>query len=180
MAWRRSGDKPLSEPMMVQFIDKYASLGLNEFMDFSGLFTLILVSTLYIFRGISLLYIITTPPIEFQWHVSPLLARRKSIYNANRPFLNSVAAIIACNCIHAGLALWYINIPWPLRATWEGSRSVCCTKTKTRKWHYTIAHCRTKIRMCMNDMMKVLCIYFCWKSPNSKHLYHHETYHGCN
>ena len=32
MAWRRSGDKPLSEPMMVSLqthID-YASLGLNE------------------------------------------------------------------------------------------------------------------------------------------------------
>ena len=30
MAWRLSGDKPLSDPMMAQFIDTYASLGLNE------------------------------------------------------------------------------------------------------------------------------------------------------
>ena len=30
MAWRRSGDKPLSEPMMVSFLRIYASFGLNE------------------------------------------------------------------------------------------------------------------------------------------------------
>ena len=30
MAWGRSGDKPLSEPMMVSFWRIYASLGLNE------------------------------------------------------------------------------------------------------------------------------------------------------
>ena len=30
MAWRRPGNKPLSEPMMVRFTDAYASLGLNE------------------------------------------------------------------------------------------------------------------------------------------------------
>ena len=30
MAWRRSGDKPLSEPMMVSYRRIYASLGLNE------------------------------------------------------------------------------------------------------------------------------------------------------
>ena len=30
MAWRWTGDKPLSEPMMSQFNDAYASLGLNE------------------------------------------------------------------------------------------------------------------------------------------------------
>ena len=31
MAWRRSGDKPLSEPMMVSLLTHiYASLGLNE------------------------------------------------------------------------------------------------------------------------------------------------------
>ena len=36
MAWRRSGDKPLSEPMMVSlltYIYIYASLGLNELND---------------------------------------------------------------------------------------------------------------------------------------------------
>ena len=27
MAWRRPGDKPLSEPMLTQFIDAYAKLG---------------------------------------------------------------------------------------------------------------------------------------------------------
>ena len=30
MAWHRSGDKPLSEPMMVSYWRIYASLGLNE------------------------------------------------------------------------------------------------------------------------------------------------------
>ena len=30
MAWRRPGDKPLSEPMMVSFLSIYASLSLNE------------------------------------------------------------------------------------------------------------------------------------------------------
>ena len=30
MAWRRTGDKPLSEPMMTRRIYMYASLGLNE------------------------------------------------------------------------------------------------------------------------------------------------------
>ena len=30
MAWRRTGDKALSEPMMTQFNDAYMSLGLNE------------------------------------------------------------------------------------------------------------------------------------------------------
>ena len=30
MAWRRRGDKPLSEPMMVSLRRIYASLGLNE------------------------------------------------------------------------------------------------------------------------------------------------------
>ena len=30
MAWRRSGDKPLSEPMMISLPTIYASLGLNE------------------------------------------------------------------------------------------------------------------------------------------------------
>ena len=30
MAWRRSGDEPLSEPMMVSLPRIYASLGLNE------------------------------------------------------------------------------------------------------------------------------------------------------
>ena len=30
MAWRRPGDKPLSEPMMVRYRSIYASLGLNE------------------------------------------------------------------------------------------------------------------------------------------------------
>ena len=33
MAWRRSGDKPLSEPMMAQFTDAYKSLGLNELIS---------------------------------------------------------------------------------------------------------------------------------------------------
>ena len=33
MAWRRSGDKPLSEPMMVYWCI-YASLGLNELMSY--------------------------------------------------------------------------------------------------------------------------------------------------
>ena len=30
MAWRRPGDKPLSQPMMVRLQRTYASLGLNE------------------------------------------------------------------------------------------------------------------------------------------------------
>ena len=30
MAWRRTGDKPLSEQMMAWVDDAYASLGLNE------------------------------------------------------------------------------------------------------------------------------------------------------
>ena len=30
MAWRRSGDKPLSEPVMVSLLTHIASLGLNE------------------------------------------------------------------------------------------------------------------------------------------------------
>ena len=30
MAWRRPGDKPLSEPMMVSLLSIYASLGLND------------------------------------------------------------------------------------------------------------------------------------------------------
>ena len=30
MAWRRPGDKPLSEPMMVTVTDAYGSLGLTE------------------------------------------------------------------------------------------------------------------------------------------------------
>ena len=34
MAWRRSSEKPLSEPMMVSLLTHiYASLGLNEFMS---------------------------------------------------------------------------------------------------------------------------------------------------
>ena len=34
MAWRRSGDKPLSKPMMVSLLTHiYASLGLNELID---------------------------------------------------------------------------------------------------------------------------------------------------
>ena len=32
MAWQRSGDKSLSEQMMVNLIDAYVSLGLNELM----------------------------------------------------------------------------------------------------------------------------------------------------
>ena len=32
MAWRRSGDKPLSEPVMVSLLRIYASIGLNELM----------------------------------------------------------------------------------------------------------------------------------------------------
>ena len=31
MAWRRAGDKPLSEPMKVSYWRIYASLGLSEF-----------------------------------------------------------------------------------------------------------------------------------------------------
>ena len=54
MAWRRPGDKPLSEPMMVNYWRKYASLGLNELISlndedcrlFEHLF--ILISTLFI------------------------------------------------------------------------------------------------------------------------------------
>ena len=30
MAWRRTGEKPLFEPIMTYFSDVYASLGLNE------------------------------------------------------------------------------------------------------------------------------------------------------
>ena len=30
MAWRRLGTKPLFGPMMAEFTDAYASLGLNE------------------------------------------------------------------------------------------------------------------------------------------------------
>ena len=33
MAWRRPGDKPLSEPVMVNFWRIYASLGLNELIN---------------------------------------------------------------------------------------------------------------------------------------------------
>ena len=33
MAWLRSGDKPLSEPMVVYLIDAYVSLSLNELMS---------------------------------------------------------------------------------------------------------------------------------------------------
>ena len=33
MAWRRSGDKPLSEPMMISLRHIYASLGLNELIS---------------------------------------------------------------------------------------------------------------------------------------------------
>ena len=32
MAWRQSGDKPLSEPMMVR-MDTYASPGINELKE---------------------------------------------------------------------------------------------------------------------------------------------------
>ena len=32
MAWRQSGDEPLSEPMMAQFTDIYAALGGVELM----------------------------------------------------------------------------------------------------------------------------------------------------
>ena len=54
MAWRRPGDKPLSEPMMANYWRKYASLGLNELISlndedcrlFEHLF--ILISTLLI------------------------------------------------------------------------------------------------------------------------------------
>ena len=35
MAWRRPGDKPLSEPMMVSLPMIYASLGLNELTHFT-------------------------------------------------------------------------------------------------------------------------------------------------
>ena len=35
MVWRRPGDKPLSEPMMVSFLRWYASLGINELNAFS-------------------------------------------------------------------------------------------------------------------------------------------------
>ena len=31
MAWRRTGDKPLSEPLMTQFNDAYVLPGNNEF-----------------------------------------------------------------------------------------------------------------------------------------------------
>ena len=38
MAWRRSGDKPLSEPMLVSLLTHiYASLGLNELKKFPSL-----------------------------------------------------------------------------------------------------------------------------------------------
>ena len=38
MAWRRTDNKPLSEPIMAYFTDAYASLGLNEISpDISGL-----------------------------------------------------------------------------------------------------------------------------------------------
>ena len=30
MAWRRTGDKPLSEPMLASLLTQYVSLGLNE------------------------------------------------------------------------------------------------------------------------------------------------------
>ena len=33
MAWRRSGDKPLSEPIMAYVADTYASLSLNVLTD---------------------------------------------------------------------------------------------------------------------------------------------------
>ena len=36
MAWRRSGDKPLFEPMMVNYWSIYAPLGLNEYFFFIG------------------------------------------------------------------------------------------------------------------------------------------------
>ena len=36
MAWRRPGDKPLSEPVMVNFWRIYASLGLNELSSGHG------------------------------------------------------------------------------------------------------------------------------------------------
>ena len=37
MAWRRPGDKPLSEPMMVSYRRIYASAGLNELMYSKGI-----------------------------------------------------------------------------------------------------------------------------------------------
>ena len=42
MAWRRTGDKPLPEPMMTQFTDIYAALGDEEFRNMkSSLFQVI-------------------------------------------------------------------------------------------------------------------------------------------
>ena len=37
MAWHRPGDKPLSQPMMAYFVDRYMSLGLNELNDYANL-----------------------------------------------------------------------------------------------------------------------------------------------
>ena len=34
MAWRRTGGKPLSEPMLTQFTDVYAALGGNTWVNF--------------------------------------------------------------------------------------------------------------------------------------------------
>ena len=42
MAWRRPGDKPLSEQMLARFTDIYASLGLNEkrcWPEYQGILT---------------------------------------------------------------------------------------------------------------------------------------------
>ena len=34
MAWRWTGDKPLPEPLMTQFIDAYVALGANELIEY--------------------------------------------------------------------------------------------------------------------------------------------------
>ena len=50
-----------------------------------------------------------------------MVARNKSIYKANRPFLKSVAAIIVYDYTHAALVVWSKNVLSPFKATWEGT-----------------------------------------------------------
>ena len=45
MAWRRPGDKPLSEPMMVSYRRMYASLGPNELMRGTWTSAVVLLTT---------------------------------------------------------------------------------------------------------------------------------------
>ena len=58
-AWRQTGDKPLSDPMMIQPTNMYMSPGLNELIIFFFKVTYVLCSDKAVYKGPRWLYCIT-------------------------------------------------------------------------------------------------------------------------